>query len=125
MMPAAAGLWFLVPPGDPDPASGKGPEWGEAAPVGLLIWLLMGIALFLLIKSMNRNLRKVPESFDPPSDDDGAASVAEFDAAETDAGMTDTGAAGDDDASGAAGEPAEEHAEEHADEHGEVPGRRR
>ena len=45
--------------------SGQGPEWGEAAPVGLLIILLMGAALFLLIKSMNRNLRKVPASFEP------------------------------------------------------------
>jgi hypothetical protein len=45
--------------------TGQGPEWGEAAPVGLLIILLMGAALFLLIKSMNRNLRKVPASFEP------------------------------------------------------------
>jgi hypothetical protein len=57
-------LLAAVPPGDADPAAGKGPEWGKAAPIGLLIILLMGLALFLLIKSMNRNLRKVPTSFD-------------------------------------------------------------
>lgn len=56
-------VFAAVPPGDADPASGKGPEWGKAAPIGLLIILLMGLALFLLIKSMNRNLRKVPASF--------------------------------------------------------------
>jgi hypothetical protein len=57
-------LLAAVPPGDADPSGGKGPEWGKAAPIGLLIILLMGLALFLLIKSMNRNLRKVPASFD-------------------------------------------------------------
>ena len=52
------------PPAEIDPTTGKGPEWGKAAPVGLLIILLMGIALYFLIKSMNKNLRKVPSSFD-------------------------------------------------------------
>ncbi len=48
-----------------DIPAGKGPEWGKAAPIGLLIILLLGIAVFFLIKSMNRNLKKVPASFDP------------------------------------------------------------
>ena len=52
------------PPAQIDPTTGKGPEWGKAAPIGLLIILLMGIALYFLIKSMNKNLRKVPSSFD-------------------------------------------------------------
>ncbi len=55
---------LALPPGDSDPTGGHGPEWGKAAPIGLLVLLLMGVALFLLIKSMNRNLRKVPASFD-------------------------------------------------------------
>ncbi|WP_205843905.1 hypothetical protein [Nakamurella deserti] len=46
-----------------DPTSGRGPEWGKAAPVALLIILLMGVALFLLIRSMNSQLRKVPSAF--------------------------------------------------------------
>lgn len=57
-----------VDPGTVDPGTGHGPEWGKAAPVALVIILLMGIALFLLIKSMNRQLRKVPASFSPPDD---------------------------------------------------------
>jgi hypothetical protein len=61
------------PPAEIDPTTGKGPEWGKAAPVGLLIILLMGIALYFLIKSMNKNLRKVPSSFDTDIPDaDGA-----------------------------------------------------
>lgn len=52
-------------PSDIDPTTGHGPEWGEAAPVGLLVIVLLCIALYFLVKSMNRNLKKVPESFDP------------------------------------------------------------
>ena len=62
------GTTGVAPPStQPAAGSGQGPEWGEAAPIGLLIILLMGGALFLLIKSMNRNLRKVPASFDEPA----------------------------------------------------------
>ncbi len=63
-----AGIWAQVPPGDYDPSSGHGPEWGKAAPIGLLIWLLLGLALYLLIRSLNRHLRKVPASFDGAAD---------------------------------------------------------
>ncbi len=59
------------PPAEIDPTTGKGPEWGKAAPVGLLIILLMGIALYFLIKSMNKNLRRVPSSFDAGAPDEG------------------------------------------------------
>jgi hypothetical protein len=47
-----------------DPATGHGPEWGKAAPVALLIIVLMGIALYFLIKSMNKQMKKVPASFE-------------------------------------------------------------
>ena len=61
------------PPAEVDPTTGQGPEWGKAAPIGLLIILLMGIALYFLIRSMNKNLRKVPSSFDTDIPDaDGA-----------------------------------------------------
>ncbi len=50
-------------PSDVDPTTGKGPEWGEAAPVGLLVIVLLCVAVYFLVKSMNRNLKKVPESF--------------------------------------------------------------
>jgi hypothetical protein len=56
------------PPTDVDPTTGKGAEWGKAAPVGLLIILLMCVAVFFLLRSMTRNMRKVPPSFDPPDD---------------------------------------------------------
>ncbi|QRY63339.1 hypothetical protein JVX90_03650 [Gordonia sp. PDNC005] len=42
----------------------RGPEFGKASPLGLLIIVLLLVATFLLIRSMNRQLRKLPESFD-------------------------------------------------------------
>ncbi|MBN9610688.1 MAG: hypothetical protein BGO26_15535 [Actinobacteria bacterium 69-20] len=55
--------WAQAQPGDYDPTSGHGPEWGKAAPAGLLIWLFLGVALFFLVRSMNRHLRRVPKTF--------------------------------------------------------------
>ncbi|WP_026919469.1 hypothetical protein [Gordonia shandongensis] len=46
---------------DEDP---KGPEFGKASPLGLLVILVLLVAVFLLIRSMNKRLRKLPESFD-------------------------------------------------------------
>lgn len=51
-------------PTDVDPTTGHGPEWGEAAPIGLLVIVLMCVAVYFLVKSLNRNLKKVPDSFD-------------------------------------------------------------
>ncbi len=43
-----------------------GPDFGKAAPFGLLIVVLLMIGTFALIWSMNRHLRKLPKSFDQP-----------------------------------------------------------
>ena len=42
----------------------NGPDFGKASPVGLLIVVLLLIAVLLLGWSMNRQLKKVPASFD-------------------------------------------------------------
>lgn len=42
-----------------------GPDFGKASPIALLIVVLLLIATLLLLRSMNRQLKKVPESFDP------------------------------------------------------------
>jgi hypothetical protein len=36
---------------------------GLAGPMGLLIIVLLGIATFLLVRSMNKHLRRIPEKF--------------------------------------------------------------
>jgi hypothetical protein len=43
----------------------SGPDFGKASPFGLLVVVLLLIATFFLVRSMNRQLKKVPESFDP------------------------------------------------------------
>ena len=40
-----------------------GPDFGKASPVGLLVVVLLLIGVFALARSMNRHLRRVPESF--------------------------------------------------------------
>lgn len=39
----------------------RDPEWGKAAPAGILVWIFLGVALFFLIKSMNKHLKRVPK----------------------------------------------------------------
>jgi hypothetical protein len=42
-----------------------GPDFGKASPVGLLVIVLLIVATVFLVRSMNRQLKKVPKSFDP------------------------------------------------------------
>lgn len=41
-----------------------GPDFGKASPVGLLIVVLLLVGTFVLVFSMNRHLKRLPESFD-------------------------------------------------------------
>ncbi|MGE5696799.1 MAG: hypothetical protein ACM4D3_16690 [Candidatus Sericytochromatia bacterium] len=61
-----------------DAPRNTGPDFGKASPVGLLIVVLLLIATFALIWSMNRHLKKLPESFDgeSPEPDEAAAESA-------------------------------------------------
>ncbi len=45
-----------------------GPDFGKASPIGLLIVVLLLIGVFALARSMNRHLKRVPESFDAAED---------------------------------------------------------
>ncbi len=59
-----------------------GPDFGKASPFGLLIVVLLLIGTFGLVWSMNRHLKKLPESFDPEHPepdqavDEGTAAIA-------------------------------------------------
>ncbi len=56
-------------PGEDDPdTTGKGPEWGKAAPIGLLVILLLCVAVVFLLRSFTRQLKKVPATFDAAID---------------------------------------------------------
>jgi hypothetical protein len=43
----------------------SGPDFGKASPFGLLVVVLLLVSLLFLVRSMNRHLKKLPESFDP------------------------------------------------------------
>jgi hypothetical protein len=56
-----------------DAPRNTGPDFGKASPVGLVIVVLLLIGTFMLVWSMNRHLRKLPESFDDNPQPDRAA----------------------------------------------------
>ncbi|HET9255130.1 MAG TPA: hypothetical protein VFO16_08000 [Pseudonocardiaceae bacterium] len=56
----------LAAPPKPDPG-GQGEDFGKAAPTALVVLLLFFIAVALLVRSMNKHLRRVPKSFDNDS----------------------------------------------------------
>jgi hypothetical protein len=59
------GLGVLAPPPKPGPdPGGQGEDFGKAAPLGLVVLLLFFLAVALLVRSMNKHLRRVPKSFD-------------------------------------------------------------
>jgi hypothetical protein len=68
---------------DPGPHN-HGPDFGKASPLGLLVVVLLLIATLFLLRSMNKQLRKVPKSFD--RDDPEPGQAADDPAAGTDSG---------------------------------------
>lgn len=42
----------------PEPPPGKGAEFGKGATVGLLVLVLLGIAVWLLLRNMSKHLQK-------------------------------------------------------------------
>jgi len=41
-------------------------DTGKGSPIGFFVVLVLVIAVYFLYRSMNRHLKKVPESFEPP-----------------------------------------------------------
>ncbi len=65
---AVTGFQTLAPPPKPPPdPGGQGEDFGKAAPIGLVVLLLFFLAVALLVRSMNKHLRRVPESFEHDS----------------------------------------------------------
>ncbi len=60
------GFGTFAPPPNPDPG-GQGEDFGKAAPTALVLLLLLFLAAALLVRSMNKHLRRVPDSFDDDS----------------------------------------------------------
>ncbi|QLL06457.1 hypothetical protein [Mycobacterium vicinigordonae] len=62
----------------------NGPDFGKASPLGLLIVALLVVATVFLVRSMNRQLKKVPPSFDPQHPEADQAADEGTDAVDTD-----------------------------------------
>jgi hypothetical protein len=60
-----AAIWVLADLRADDAPHNSGPDFGKASPFGLLVVVLLLISVVFLVRSMNRHLRKLPESFDP------------------------------------------------------------
>ncbi|MFL6124757.1 hypothetical protein, partial [Actinophytocola sp.] len=60
-----------------DDKGGQGEDFGKSSPVGLLVLLLFFIAVAFLVRSMTKHLKRVPASFDPPSDEEPAEETGE------------------------------------------------
>jgi hypothetical protein len=60
-----------------DAPNQTGPDFGKASPVGLLILVVLLIATFVLVWSMNRHLKKLPESFDAQPETEVGESVTD------------------------------------------------
>jgi hypothetical protein len=44
------------------------PEFGGSSPIGLVVILALFVVTFFLVRSMNKHLKKVPASFEPPDE---------------------------------------------------------
>ncbi len=85
--------WATVFSAPPAPPPGKGPEWGKAAPIGLLIILLLCAAFWMLMRSMNKHIRKVRALADAEAARaDAEAARADAGTAEADAGTAEADA---------------------------------
>ncbi|MFC5054980.1 hypothetical protein [Saccharothrix xinjiangensis] len=60
------------PSTEKDPG-GQQEDFGKSSPLGLLLLVLFLIAVFFLVKSMNKHLKRVPASFDDPEPAEDAA----------------------------------------------------
>ncbi|MER7857788.1 hypothetical protein DMC64_12285 [Amycolatopsis sp. WAC 04197] len=67
VIPVTVSSQFLAQqPGNGD-NGGQGEDFGKSSPVGFLILILFLIAVGLLVRSMTKHLKRLPESFDEPA----------------------------------------------------------
>ncbi len=47
------------------PGTPTGPEFGKASPLGLIIILILLAGTVLLVRSMNKHIKRLPATFEP------------------------------------------------------------
>ncbi|GGN11637.1 hypothetical protein GCM10011609_59680 [Lentzea pudingi] len=53
---------------DGNDKGGQGEDFGKSSPVGLVLLIVFFIAVFFLVKSMNKHIKGLPASFDEPAE---------------------------------------------------------
>nr|WP_189224588.1 hypothetical protein [Saccharothrix coeruleofusca] len=69
----------LVQPSTSNDPGGQQEDFGKSSPLGLLLLVLFFIAVFFLVRSMSKHLKKLPASFDPPAAEEKAESAKKKD----------------------------------------------
>ncbi|MFJ5989788.1 hypothetical protein [Lentzea sp. NPDC092896] len=67
---------------DGNDKGGQGEDFGKSSPVGLVLLIVFFIAIFFLVKSMNKHIKGLPASFDEPAEGAAASSEASAEPAE-------------------------------------------
>lgn len=67
--PVTGTVALVQQPAPPDDPGGQGADFGKSSPVAFVVLLLFFVAVFFLVRSMNKHLKRVPESFDKPDAD--------------------------------------------------------
>ncbi|QBJ97664.1 hypothetical protein ERC79_18250 [Rhodococcus sp. ABRD24] len=57
--------WEFLAQGTSTPSNPSGPEFGKASPFGLVLIIALLIGTVLLVRSMNKQLKKLPDTFEP------------------------------------------------------------
>jgi hypothetical protein len=70
---------------DGNDKGGQGEDFGKSSPVGLVLLIVFFIAIFFLVKSMNKHIKGLPASFDEPAETSAAAAEPAEPAGSTDA----------------------------------------
>lgn len=65
----------LAQPSTSNDPGGQKEDFGKSSPLGLLLLVVFFIAVFFLVRSMTKHLKRVPASFDEP--DNGSVSEPE------------------------------------------------
>jgi hypothetical protein len=65
-VPAHTAAAVAAPVQNPEPPPGQGEEFGKSSPVGLVVVVLLAVATVVIVRSMTRRLKRLPESFDQP-----------------------------------------------------------
>jgi hypothetical protein len=85
-------LWAQLPlaagSGGANQPNSSGQEFGSSEPVALILIICLFIAVAFLIRSMTKHLKKVPASFDPPTESTEEAVDSAQDTAEASADVS-------------------------------------